>query len=201
MYPYNLAPSYNNQDKPNNAQNDNIVVKESENIPLRPIEMTEAVEVQNNTTIDNNNEIPANRPPNPTSNQYLLDMIKEAIKDEANDADYYGNLLQEAPSTEDREILRQIRMDELKHYKLFNDIYRKITSEQLNDIQADSKNISNNLVEEFEKGIFDELEAVEFYRKLLFAFLDLEIRDILFEIITDEQAHSQKMNYLYCKYK
>lgn len=199
MYPYNLETNYNINI--NNEKNSNINADVTEtfnqsnkNIPLRPIEIMESVKTENNEKVS------GNRPPNPVSNQYLLDMIKESLKDEATDAEYYGNLLNKTPSTEDKEIIRQIRMDELKHYKLFNDIYRKLTGEYLN-IPADNKKISNNLAEEFEKNIFSELEGAEFYRKLLFAFLDLEIRDILFEIITDEQAHSQKMNYLYCKYK
>lgn len=140
------------------------------------------------------------RPMPPVSNKYILEILKEAIKDEANDADYYWNLSNKMSSQEDKDILRKIRTDELKHNKMFKDIYYQITGERI-DSNAESKKISNDVVSEIENSIFNELDTVEFYRKLMFAFLNLEIRDMLYEIITDEQAHAQKLNYLYAKYR
>lgn len=62
------------------------------------------------------------------------------------------------------------------------------------------KPISDNMAENFSNALFGELSAVEFYRKLYFAFLNPELRDALFEIITDEQGHAQILNYMYSKY-
>lgn len=199
MYPYNIFQSKNeNQEielSSYNSTNKNAEYNiSSNNSYINPL--NSQVESQ----MQKPDSTPSQTPNSPTANKYLLDMIKEAIKDEQTDADYYGNLSEKVTEKDDKETLNKIKMDEIKHNKMFNDIYYQLTGERV-ETTPESVVIGDNLCEEFESSMFNELEAVEFYRKLLFAFLNLEIRDTLFEIITDEQAHAQKLNYLYCKYK
>lgn len=129
----------------------------------------------------------------------ILDMLLLALKDESKDQNYYEQLSKKVDNKEDAKILRQISLDEQKHYKYFAQIYKRLTGKNPS-VQFEKAEVGNNIVGEFAQAIFEELGAVEFYLRLMFLFLDLQIRDMIYEIITDEQAHASKLNYLYSKY-
>lgn len=131
----------------------------------------------------------------------ILDMITKALSDESQAVDYYSRLINKIENPKDKEIVRGIMLDEKKHFKYLNEIYKKLTGRNAMNIKFEPKPVSDNLVKDFEDSLFDELEAFEFYRTLMFAFLDLQIRDTIFEIMTDEQEHATKFNFLYSKYK
>ena len=134
------------------------------------------------------------------SNPYILELIIEAIKDEDTDRNFYKELSGKVPLTEDSRILNDLSMDEAKHYEMFNDIYYKLTGEKLDPpLKGEKKEISPNLLENYSESILSELKGVEEYRKLLFAFLNQEIRDLMTEVISDEQNHAIKLNYLLTK--
>lgn len=128
--------------------------------------------------------------------EYILELIREAISDEYRDANYYEELSKMANTPEAQRVLRKIHLDELKHFKIFQEIYYQLTGEKA-EVNYEKSEIEGSLAENYSKSIFNELEAVEFYRIILFSFLNIPIRDWLYEIITDEQAHAQKLNYLY----
>ena len=137
---------------------------------------------------------------NQTSNNFILDLIKEAICDETRDSIYYEELSRKISNPEDQEILRKIHLDEEKHKKIFSELYKEISGKEC-EFSFSPKNISDNMLQNFSESLISELETVEFYRKILFSFLDLTVTDLMYEIITDEQAHAQKLNYLYSKYR
>ena len=160
-----------------------------------------------NNTPDNN----MNTPPNEMIpdkddcmeiNAYIVKMLIEAIKDEIRDAHFYDSIAEMLSDEDDRKIFHKIHHDEDKHKKIFTEIYEILTGETPSpeELMTDEKEISENMIQNFSDAIFDELSAVEFYRKLYFAFLNQEIRDSLFEVITDEQSHAQILNYMYSKY-
>ncbi len=132
--------------------------------------------------------------------QKILDLLLEALTDEKEDIDYYGRLMNMARTPEDREIIRQVQMDEQKHYMITSDIYYKLTGKQP-VVEQIIRPLGRNLLHEYEKRIFGELAGADLYRKLYFAFLNLQLRDMLFEMMTDEQGHAAKFNYLYAKTK
>ena len=146
-------------------------------------------------------------------NEKIKDLLVIALEDELYDKNFYKQLAKIINNKEDSEIVMQISMDEKKHYNYLCKLYKKITDymPSLDDIDI-YKKVENkinkidkgkeyDLTKTFASAIFSELEAVEFYRRLMFMFLDLEVRDMIYEIITDEQAHATKFNYLYSKYK
>lgn len=152
---------------------------------------------------DSPENTPQTPPPSPDINRYVTEMLIEAIKDERTDAKYYNELANMLEDESDKKILHKIHNDELKHEKIFTEIYELLTGSAPNeeDLTIEEKPISENIAENFANSIFDELKAVEFYRKIMFSFLNQELRDALYEIITDEQAHAQISNYMYSKYK
>ena len=109
-------------------------------------------------------------------------------------------MMEQVNDLEVKEILRQMSLDEQKHYKYLSQIYKQLTGNEP-VVQVGKVEISGNILEEIAKAFFGELEAVEIYRRLMFLFLNLQIRDMIYEIITDEQAHAAKLNYINTKYR
>ncbi len=131
-------------------------------------------------------------------NQKVLDLLLEALTDEKEDFDYYSRLINMFTEPEDKDIIRSIMMDEQKHYLLISDIYYKLTGRQP-VVEQIVRPIGRNLGNEIGEQLLRELEGADLYRKLYFAFLNLQFRDMLFEALTDEQSHAAKMNYLFAK--
>ncbi|MBL4936740.1 ferritin-like domain-containing protein [Clostridium sp. YIM B02515] len=126
----------------------------------------------------------------------VLDLIKEAMKDERHDRIKYKNMMDMA---KDEKVKKQIEfayMDEGKHYKMFQQIYYMLTGKMI-DIPAPKVEGYNKLIDAVETSINGELEAVELYRKIQSMLPNQKLRDMLFEIITDEQEHATRFVYVY----
>lgn len=207
MYPYNIRRTnqkkscQNNPAKPFNVfcthNEDDHETPPAENMPENG-----GNDNGNNNNGNNNNDNCNNETPSPDVNRYVLEMLIEAIKDERADAKYYDTIANMLEDENDKKIIHKIHHDENKHEKIFTEIYELLTGSKPNeeDLTFEEKPVSENMAENFANSILDELSAVEFYRKILFSFLNQEIRDALFEIITDEQGHAQIANYMYSKY-
>jgi rubrerythrin len=128
--------------------------------------------------------------------QELINLLIEAMKDERADRAKYGRMME---MTKDKKVKRQIEFaydDEGKHYKMFQYIYHMITGQLIN-IPIPEEKISDSLMEAVESSIDGELEAVELYRKIKSMLPNMRLRDMLYEIITDEQEHATRFVYLY----
>ncbi len=135
------------------------------------------------------------------SNKYVTELITDGIIDEIKNGNFYLDLANIIKDNDDKKMIEQISLDENKHYKMLMDIYEKLIKEKFtpdNNIEIEiDKDIIKNIVNAF-KG---ELEAVEFYRPILFALENQQFKNYITEIISDEQNHAAKLNYLYSKYK
>lgn len=138
-------------------------------------------------------------PPKP--DKKLLDMIQMGISDSAQTASFYKTLMNVLRIPNDIEMVRNTYLDELKHVKLLQEIYYIASGEKAPEYTVTPVSLSENLLENLQKAIFDSLEAADFYRELYFSFLNLELRDMLFEILTDEQDHAIRFNFLFSKYR
>lgn len=128
-----------------------------------------------------------------------LGLILEALADETSDRKFYKYLMQIAPDQEQQNIIKLIRDDEIKHFKMFRMIYQEITCQLPIVKQTEECTESTCYCAAIEQAIFGELKAVELYRKIMFGMCYQRHRDMLFEIITDELKHSVKWNFLYSK--
>lgn len=128
-----------------------------------------------------------------------LRLILEALGDETHDRMFYHYLLQVAPDREQSDIIKAIRDDEIKHFKMFRMIYEEITCEPPMAKQEQDFKQPESYCAAIQKAIFGELGAVETYRKIMFGLCCQRHRDMLFEIISDEFKHSVKWNFLYSK--
>jgi rubrerythrin len=126
----------------------------------------------------------------------LLNLIVEAMKDERADRAKYKMMIEMAKSDKVRKQIEFAFNDEGKHYKMFQQIYFMLTGQYI-DIPIPELKKNEKLIDAIESSINGELEAVELYRKIRSMLPNTQLRDMLFEIITDEQEHATRFVYLY----
>ena len=51
-----------------------------------------------------------------------------------------------------------------------------------------------------EELLLAEMDDISFYRALLFAMTEADLRNAFFEILTDKQNHTVALSHLYAKY-
>ncbi|WP_432407624.1 ferritin-like domain-containing protein [Wukongibacter sp. M2B1] len=126
-----------------------------------------------------------------------LQLIKEAVQDEKKNELFYDYLINIAPTEADKDILISIRDDELKHNKMFKEIYKDYTEQ---DIKVD-EDVNFEKPQDYIDGIvialFRTFANIEKYREIRKGLLTRQHRDMLFDIITDELKHSGEYNFLY----
>lgn len=126
----------------------------------------------------------------------LIDLLKEAMLDEKKDHRKYRKMME---MTDNKEIMEQIHFayeDEAKHYDMFQEIYEEITGSDI-QIQLPEQEHLNRFIDAIKSSINGELEAVELYREIRAMLKGKKHRDMLYEIITDEQEHATRFVYLY----
>jgi len=135
-------------------------------------------------------------------NQKVLEIIQSAWEEERENELCIHRLMKLAKDSADKETLRMLRMDEHKHVKYFADIYKMLSGRALQpDTPLTQRSQGWSFYSECEKMMYKCIENVEFYRRIYFGFADLDIRDTLFEIITDETNMAIKMTHMCNKNK
>lgn len=127
----------------------------------------------------------------------LLDLLREAMSDERQDYRKYGQMME---MTDNDEIIEQIQhayQDEAKHYDMFQEIYEELTGSDIVKIMSAEQEHQKHLIDAVKSSINAELEAVELYREIRAMLRGKKYRNMLFEIITDEQEHATRFVYLY----
>ncbi len=134
------------------------------------------------------------------NDETLRTLLVEAMEDEKTDSDYYGRLSEKIEDKADSDLVKSFKADELKHFNMmsgiYNDLYGRVPT-----LNPKTKEVYRNLSDNFYKSVLGELEGADFYRSIYFIIKDKGYGDELFEMMTDEQGHAAKMNYLYAKYK
>lgn len=130
----------------------------------------------------------------------VLDLIFEAMKDEKHDRIKYKKMMEMADSDKVRKQIEFAYKDEIKHYKMFQQIVYMLTCRKC-DVPTPNVESYKCLLPAIESSINGELEAVELYRKILSMLPTMQMRDMLFEILTDEQEHATRFVYLYSMLK
>ena len=139
-------------------------------------------------------------PTNGYRNEQVTDLIIEAMHDERSDNTKYKMMMDVTESNKIRDQIKFAYEDEGKHYKLFQNIYQQLTGQYI-EIPRPKIELSDNFVDDIESSINGELKAVELYRKIMSMLPTQQMRDTLFEIITDEQEHATRFVYLYSMLK
>ncbi|WP_424766885.1 ferritin-like domain-containing protein [Paenibacillus sp. sgz302251] len=131
----------------------------------------------------------------------VLALISESVGGEREDELFYNYLIQAAPTQQEKQVITSIRDDERKHGRMFREIYYYLTGTMP---AAPSTDVMfqppDSYTEGIQKALLGELKAFEKYRSI---YLNIrpELRDRIFEIMTDEIKHASYYNWLYAKNK
>ena len=133
-----------------------------------------------------------------------LELIKSAVEGETEDRMFYSYLIDNAANSKDREIIKGIRDDEIKHAKMFRQLYYELTGKVIGPKQDVSFEKPASYCEGLIRALMGEQNAVRKYRKILFAMKERRHINALTEIITDEIRHGSLYNLMVhnndCKY-
>lgn len=135
-------------------------------------------------------------------NKYITELVKDVLKVKEKTIHFYENLAEDVSDIDDKEKLRQICLDENKHYNMLKDMYNKMADnsyepDNLKEENSEKDNVLNRIAAAIDK----ELESVEVFRPILFALENPLFKNYLQEIITDEQNHAARLNFMYSKNK
>ena len=131
----------------------------------------------------------------------VLDLIVEAMKAERHDRVKYKMMME---MTDDPEIKKQTKFaydDEIKHYEMFRQIYYGLTGRVVNIPLPSEVEKYDNIMDAVKSSIEGENEAVDLYRDIYSLLANQRMRDMVFEIITDEIEHANRFVYSYAMLK
>ncbi|NDO47335.1 ferritin-like domain-containing protein [Clostridium sp. MD294] len=135
----------------------------------------------------------------------LLELLEIAQQETIESLSAFEALIKNEALQPDIETLRNAYLDEIKHLKLLQEILYNITgkpsSMQQPTQSTATETTHQNVSSEIEKTLHQEMEQTDFFRELLIAIPETDLRDILFEIITDKQDHCIRLCFLFSKYK
>ncbi len=129
-----------------------------------------------------------------------IQMIKNSVEDEAEDASMYEALINIAPNEEAKEIIANIRDDEKIHTRLLREIFAELTGVALPEDTSTKVYPKLTYIDGIKKAFMGELKAVEKYREILTYMPTKELYNKLLYIMTDEMKHAIKYNYLITMY-
>lgn len=142
--------------------------------------------------------------PNPIQLQNSINMIGKSIESEKKDSQFYQWLIDNIPTSNlssrqannIRKTIESIRDDELRHNKMYKDMYYQITGEKITPEEEEFIPPANFKIG-VENALMGELEAVKKYREIMEGLPSLYYRDIVFSILSDELRHASLYNYIY----
>lgn len=128
----------------------------------------------------------------------LLNLIIEAMKDERFDNRKYKMMMNITDSATIRNQLRFAYIDEGIHYKWFRRIYHQLTGKWIS-VHKPKVTLKPTLIENVKDSIDGELAAVEMYWKIYSMLKKRSQRDLVLNIIFDEQEHATRLVYIYAR--
>lgn len=94
-------------------------------------------------------------------------------------------------------------LDGKKHLRLLQEIGFLIfgTTPQENEAcETEEATEATDTCALLEELLLAEMDDISFYRALLFAMTEADLRNAFFEILTDKQNHAVALSHLYAKY-
>lgn len=135
----------------------------------------------------------------PENLQGALELIQLALSGESEDRMFYSWLIDQSPSEEDIQIISGIRDNEIGHYALFRQLYYELTGLTVPQVPGEEFIPPASYCDGLANALLGEQNAVQKYRKILYAMQDRVHINLLIEIITDEIRHGILYNYLFAK--
>jgi rubrerythrin len=129
--------------------------------------------------------------------QNLNSQILKAINGEYEAIHCYAEIVKMAPSSKVREVVEEIRQDEIRHYETFSKLYVQLTGSQP-QITKQPK-CSNQYLRAIDEAFLDEQETVDFYHTIANETTNSMIRSAFRRAAEDEQNHAVWFLYFLMK--
>lgn len=127
----------------------------------------------------------------------ILSSLKDVINNEEADALTYEALITIAQTDEEKLLLRNIYNDELKHYRILQEISLNYENQIISNSQLPKSQYSElGYIKTLKNAKLDELEAVKKYQQIYSKITDNHFKNMIFEIITDELIHAHLIDYI-----
>jgi rubrerythrin len=125
----------------------------------------------------------------------FIDDLVKALNGEYSAILCYEKLAKQASSAEEQKRILEIRTDEIKHYRVFANIYRNLTGRNPEPRLTEEcpENYRQGLAAAFE----DEQKTVDFYNEVADKVDDLYIKKQFRRFAVDEQNHAVWFSYFY----
>lgn len=124
----------------------------------------------------------------------LVPLIQKFMQDQANAAAFYQELQNQVPGEDLKDYVNHAREDEQKHYRMLGELYRELTGRTY---EATAQKIEfPDLASGLKRAMDDEYEAAEEYRDVYLKYNNRRVRDLFFELMTDELEHATRFNYV-----
>ncbi len=142
---------------------------------------------------------PRDRPPVPPGGRpglpraQLIRDIQHFMLDQITAATFYRQLADRAADPMVRKYIQHAMEDEEKHYRMLGALYRELTGRTY-EVQPEQVTF-RNLADGLRQAMDDEYKAMEEYRAVYLRVTEPRIRDLFFELMTDELEHATRFNY------
>lgn len=136
----------------------------------------------------------------PENLENALELIRLAVQEEDRDSLYNNFLIDNAVSSVSREILEEIRDDEIRHYQLLKQIYFDLTGEEVPEPELIAEYEQPScFCEGLKTAILGDSKNIELYRQILYAMESRVHINMVTDMLTDEIKHVGLYNYIYSK--
>lgn len=142
-----------------------------------------------------------------------VQMIRKVLSCSKNDEMLYEKLIKLAPTDRDREIIKDIKEDDMKHNRILRDVYFSLTGQMAMDDRQMQPNMQQHMTERDDKNdktdkhemcyedllemlLFKKLDNVVMFRRIMSVMPMGENYTLLMSIMTDELKNASKINYL-----
>ena len=127
----------------------------------------------------------------------LLSLARAEAKETARK---FETLLDRAELSEAGQILRTMYLDGKKHLRLLQEVGFLIFGTTPQENEACETEEATDTCALLEELLLAEMDDISFYRALLFAMTEADLRNAFFEILADKQNHAVALSHLYAKY-
>ena len=145
--------------------------------------------------------IPAEPFTYPQNYKDALQLMLQAIDTEAENLVFYQYLVNEAPTSDDKNIISGIQKDEVNHYVMLRQMYTKLTGQAPPASTPYGSRIEQ--IKTYCQGLYaaflQEIEDGKNFRKMLYAMQDRSDINMMTDIIADKIENASLYSLLYSK--
>ncbi|HEX3044809.1 MAG TPA: ferritin-like domain-containing protein [Bacillota bacterium] len=135
----------------------------------------------------------------PQHRDTLVADIEKAINGECGAIACYQKLIEAASCDEEREVIQEIRRDEIRHYREFSQIHAAITGTTYRP--RITEECPADFLEGLRAAFKDEQNTVDFYREVADKAEDSFIAERFRRAAADEQHHAVWFSFFYFNHR